>query len=467
MIDPLNSPSRDISDCIEHREIYTKVSSPITLSKCLLISSNFKEHPAVTTMKLSATKLLVLSFICRVISEISPLSSRQNNDACSHGSLLGQIGGGNGGRKIGIVIDISASMADTDPNDLRLAAAKELGAKLITQSTAIDGKTPDLLTVVHFNSDASVVYSLGDPALANFDHVEPIDGTFIGGGIKAAVDELTKPGNDPTNNRTGIVVFTDGIDDPPEQIPSTIAEIQRAGGLGITVSFGFLSIANEDQDEGILKAILQTGGIFTAFNDPKSQESFITLVFSHGLTGIDRRGESDQALLLSGLRTSSLLSQTGTNTFTYSAKLGETFNITVSTKDNLNLVATLRDIGGNVDIMSQLANITAPAFMEYTAPSNIDVEVVIKASGPTFSGVFSIELQSSISGTDNCLPATNTTQPTTNTTQPGNNTQTSHVPTPTPTSPPIFTGNGCTLNWSWQMMGAHVVLFFMFAIWAL
>jgi len=404
-------------------------------------------------MKLSTATFLLLSLSCQVLSEALALGVRQNNDPCSQGPLLDQIGGGNGGRKIGIVIDISASMADSDPQDLRLAAAKELDAKLISQSSASGGKAADLLTVVQFNSDASVIYPLGDPAAAisSFDHVEPIGGTFIGGGIKAATDELTKPGNDPTNNRTGIVVFTDGIDDPADQVPDTIAEIQRAGSLGIRVSFGFLAIENADQDPGILKAILHTGGIFEAFNDATSQENFIALVLLNGLTGIDTKGEGGRTLLLSGLTTSSLLSLTGPNTFAYSARQGETFNITISTKDDLNLVVTLRDAQVNIDIASQAANITAPGFMKYTAKSSMDIEVVVTASNPSPDGVFSIELQSDISGSDNCQPITNTTQP-------ANTTQTRPTPTPTPLQP--FTGNAYALDGSWTLLMAHVSLLF-------
>jgi len=410
----------------------------------------FRNLENVGNMKLFTVALALFGLSYQSLPKASALDVRQNNDPCAHGPLLSQIGGGNGGRKIGIVIDISASMTDYDRQDLRLAAAKELDAKLISQSSASGGKTPDLLTVVHFNSDASVIYPLGDPAAAtsSFDHVEPTGGTFIGGGIKAATDELTKPGNDPTNNRTGIVVFTDGTDDPPGQVPDTIAEIQRAGSLGIRVSFGFLAIANDNQDPGILKAILHTGGIFEAFNDANSQENFILLVLRKGLTGIDTKGDGDQTPLLSGLTTSSLLSRTGSNTFVYSARQSETFNITVGTKDDLNLVVTLRDAQTHIDITSQAATIIAPGILKYTAKSSIDIEVVVTASNPSPDGVFSIELQSDISRSNNCKPVTNTTQPA-NTTQ-------------TPTQP--FTGNACSLAGSWPLLMAQVSLLFVVAM---
>jgi hypothetical protein len=159
--------------------------------------------------------------------------------------------------------------------------------------------------------------------------------------------------------------------------------------------------------------------------------------------------------LLSGLKTSSLLSRTGPNTFAYKAKQGETFNITVSTKDDLNLGFTLRDVQANFNIASQAANITAPGFMKYTAKSSMDIEVVVTERNTSPDGVFSIELQSDISGGDNCQPVTNATQP-------ANATDTR--PTPTPTSPQPFIGNACTLEGSWSLLVVHIMLLFFAAL---
>ena len=55
---------------------------------------------------------------------------------CGPDSLLGQVGPGNGGRKIGLVIDASGSMATNDPDDIRLDAAKALVDVLVSKSEA-------------------------------------------------------------------------------------------------------------------------------------------------------------------------------------------------------------------------------------------------------------------------------------------------------------------------------------------
>src|SRR4051812_36966900 len=165
------------------------------------------------------------------------LYPRQTDSPCLPGQLIGQVGMSNGGRKIGIVIDSSGSMDDNDPTDIRLAAAKALSDSLISSSEAIDGKTADLLTVVEFSSTADVLYPLGDPTAASnlFAGIGNFGGTYIGGGIEAAVNELSKPGNDPTANRAGIIVLTDGLDDPTSGMNGTIEQITRAGALGIRV----------------------------------------------------------------------------------------------------------------------------------------------------------------------------------------------------------------------------------------
>lgn len=170
------------------------------------------------------------------------------------------------------------------------------------------------------------------------------------------MDELTKPDSGSTANRTGIVVLTDGQDNTLglTGVQGTINAITRAGELGIRVSFGFLSVDSSNQDPRILRAILKTGGAFTSFISAASQDSFIAQVLLQGLTGID--ASSNTTSLFPDLTTSALLSQTGANTFTYSAKAGETFNFTITAIDKMSLKATLRDSKGGSEIASKTAN---------------------------------------------------------------------------------------------------------------
>ena len=202
-----------------------------------------------------------------------------------------------GGRKVGIVIDESNSMQDNDPANLRIGAAKALDESLISTSEAGNGKTADEVTVVGFHSSPDLLYPLGDPtgALGAIENITSNKwGTFIGGGIGAAIDETTKPGTGETANRTGIVVLTDGQDNTSglTGVRGTINEIVRAGSLGIRVSFGFLSVSAASQDSLILSAILKTGGTFSEFASPEAQDNFISQVLLQGITGMDATSNS-------------------------------------------------------------------------------------------------------------------------------------------------------------------------------
>jgi hypothetical protein len=360
--------------------------------------------------------------------------ARQNPPPCVPGRLIGQVDPGNGGRKIGIVIDASDSMAINDPNKIRLAASNALDDVLISQSEATNGKTADLVAVVDFSATADLLYPLGDPAGASgsINGITLSHGTAIGAGIKTAINELTKPGNDPTANRTGIVVFTDGEDFPLSGRKLTIDEIKKAVSLGIRVSFGFLSVDSSNQNREILSAILDSGGIYATIGRASAQQTFLSLVLAHGLTGIDASGVNSSSTLLPGLATAAFFSQTGANTFTYKAKAGETFNITVAAIDPIDLKATLRDVKTNTDIKSSTTGKTHVAFLGYTAKSDMDVEVVVTATNTGTAGIFSIGLNSSIPFTDNCNITSNSSS-----TQPPSS--------PTSSQPPLFTGGAVSV----------------------
>lgn len=326
----------------------------------------------------------------------SPHIARRQSTTCVLDNLLGRIGPSSGGRKVGLVIDASSSMATNDPDDLRLVAAKALNDALIGQSEATGGQAADLVTVVEFSSASDVLYSLGDPSGANsiIDSITLSGGTAIGTGIQAAIEELTAPGNDPTANRTGIVVLTDGQDDPPSGKALTISETQRAASLGIRVSFGFLTPTSQDQDIEILRAILQSGGVYATINQASTQQAFVALALANGLTGLDATSANATSTLLPGISTAKFL-QTGTNKFTYAAQAGETFNITVEALDPIALMVTLRDVSANKDIISNTTDSTGVTVVGYTAQSRMDVEVVITATNSS-TGIFSVGLNSSI-----------------------------------------------------------------------
>lgn len=319
-----------------------------------------------------------------------------------------QINAGNGGRKIGIVIDSSGSNADTDPDDLRVVAAKNLNNALISSSKATGDKKADLVTVIDFDSSAAVIYSLGDPSGANteIDTIDSSGGTAIYDGVAKAIDELSKPGNDPTANRTGIVVLTDGQD---SSTTALIKEINRAGGLGIRVSFGFLDPSSSSAAApDVLAAILKTGGIYSTISSASAQQSFVNLVFSNGITGADA-GASVSNVLLPGISTAQFQSGSGSNTFTYSAQSGEKLNFTIQALSAQTLEATLKDKSAGTELNKTKTGTDGSAFMAFDAQQAVDLELVVTSGTSNTSALFSVGMNSSL-GVVNCsLPGSTPT----------------------------------------------------------
>src|SRR2546423_11550075 len=96
---------------------------------------------------------LLLVFLTPALAVLHPYKNhvaRQTASPCIPESLIGRVGAGNGGRKIGVVIDASGSMATNDPHDIRLKAAKALDDVLISTTEATGGKTADLVSIVDF-----------------------------------------------------------------------------------------------------------------------------------------------------------------------------------------------------------------------------------------------------------------------------------------------------------------------------
>ncbi|KAI9893850.1 MAG: hypothetical protein M1814_005403 [Vezdaea aestivalis] len=362
-----------------------------------------------------------------------------------------------GGRKIGIVVDSSGSNSATDPNRLRVAAAKQLNAALVTSAQAGAGGTPDQVTAVDFDSSASVIYPLGDPsgATVTFDSIDESGGTFIAGGLKAAIDEITKPAAGPTAGRSGIVVFTDGED---SSLTTLINEVNRAGGLGIRVSFGFLSPTTPAGASALLNAIMSTGGVYSTITTAAAQQAFVNQVISRGLTNND--AGTGPAVLFPGLATAGQVSSASPKTFTYSATAGEKLDFTVTALGGKSLDVVLRDTKASSDISTAKTDAKGVALIKYEAKTAIDLGLVVSTvdSGDV---LFTVGLNSSLGAnySNPCIPPpTNTTGPKTNTTSPPyatNKTVTSTVyvcptcpPTvlvyPCPVCPPVYKTQACS-----------------------
>jgi predicted metal-dependent peptidase len=173
-------------------------------------------------MRLLPTILLFGVATARTLSLDSVLLRRDGQGTCS--GLNAQSNDGN--RKIAIVIDSSGSMVDNDPDNLRLTAGQEIDDWLISVNSAVGNKKADLVTVIDFDDTVNVDYALGDPGAAADSAISKIDsdgGTFIAGGVQAAISQLTSSSSGSTKDRSGIVVLTDGEVSQMYPLPNSVS----------------------------------------------------------------------------------------------------------------------------------------------------------------------------------------------------------------------------------------------------
>lgn len=246
-------------------------------------------------------------------------------------------------------------------------------------------------------------------------------------GVDKAISELTKPGNDPTADRSGIVVLTDGED---YDTVTLIDNVKKAGDEGIRVSFGFLAPPESFFEPDLLQAILRTGGTYSSFATADAIQSFLFLMLSNGLTASDHSATAEQALL-PGI-TVAKLSGNQAVAFTYAAQASEDLIFTFESLSSQVLDGELKDASGK-SLGSNSTDGITPASIAYTAQSAGDLTFEVKSTVAD-EGVFQVSLNSSF-GISGCN-LTDTPNPTNNT-----NGTTTGGPTPTPTStgPPFVT----------------------------
>lgn len=299
----------------------------------------------------------------------------------------------NGGRKIAIVIDSSGSNYATDPQDLRIAAGKELNSLLLTKAEAGGTRQSDLVTVIDFDSTASVISPLGDPANATFEGINASGGTYIAEGVKVAIDELIKEKGGAKAGKTGIVVLTDGNTSDLEEL---VIELGRARGLNIRVAFGFLSPEAPTGASDLLTAILSTGGIYSTISSAEAQENFVNLVVAHGLTDVDTGDTKNSTVALyPGLSVAgNVSSSTGPKTYSYIAQVGEKLNFTISAISGQKLDLTLRAGDGAKDVNTTKTDSSGAAGFRFNVAKAGEYTVEVATANAT-SGLFTISLNSS------------------------------------------------------------------------
>jgi hypothetical protein len=309
------------------------------------------------------------------------------------------------GRKLGIVIDSSGSNTTTDPSNLRVTAAAAFNAGLVSAAEAGPGGRPDRSAVIDFDDGARIVSSLGDPDVASFAGIDSSGGTNIGAGVALAIEELTRDPADPTANRAGIVVLTDGESDRA----ALIAEINRASSLGIRVSFGFLappatpvsserSSAHQSRSAppaDLVGAVIASGGVFSTIDSAAAQEAFVTLVGSRGATNLDDpNGADDGGPLAQGVSATGLASPPAdTDTFSFQATRGRLLNLEVRTLAGQALAVSQRDVGGGTVLARTRTKADGTAGVRTRLRRSRLVEIDVSARGA--GGPYSVQLTES------------------------------------------------------------------------
>jgi hypothetical protein len=316
------------------------------------------------------------------------------------------------GRKLAIVIDSSGSNTVTDPGGLRIAAGRSFNAALRTvESTKNTNLRPDRSAVIDFDSSARVISPLDDPSKANFDAIDSDGGTLIASGVGAAISELTKDAPSETQNRSGIVVLTDGQD---INVAALVAQVNRADSLGIRVNFGFLSppanpvpnaralaaghgdqalstlAATDAAPTTLTEAILATGGFFATIDSARAQQDFVDVVTQRGATAIDdTNGRDDGGVLRPGLTVTGLATAGAPDTFTYPAQADRALKVTVTTTGTP-VTAALVDVRAGKDVATGDTAPTGSTTLAYTPPRTGPLE--LRVSGGT-SAVYTVELE--------------------------------------------------------------------------
>jgi hypothetical protein len=143
-------------------------------------------------------------------------------------------------KNIAIVIGSSGSNMVNGPSDLRIQAAKDFNAKLVTAAHAGSSVVPDRVAVVDLDPGPIVLYPMGDPVATGntFDAINSDGGTYIGSSIATGIDEILNDESELFANRAGIIVLADDEGSSPD---GQVLQGARARLRGTCVSCGFLS----------------------------------------------------------------------------------------------------------------------------------------------------------------------------------------------------------------------------------
>jgi hypothetical protein len=303
------------------------------------------------------------------------------------------------GRKVAIVIDSSGSNLTTDPGNRRILAAMTFNAGLASAAEVGTSGVPDRSAVVDFDSGARLVFPLGDPDAASFAGIDSSGGTNIAAGVSAGLAELTKDPQDPTGDRSGILVFTDGQDSDRTAL---IAAVRAATAAGVRVSFGFLAPpssaasastaraqAQAAPPPDLVQAILESGGVFSTIDSAEAQEAFVELVGSRGVTALDDpNGAGDGGSIAPGVGVTGLAGPgPDRDPYAFRSTPGRLLTVTARTLSGGPVAVEAHDVAAGRRLARQRTGGDGQAVLRgrFRSARLLDLEVTSNGAGGTYS----------------------------------------------------------------------------------
>jgi hypothetical protein len=179
--------------------------------------------------------------------------------------------------------------------------------------------------------------------------------------------------------------------------PALVEQINKASGLGIRVSFGFLSASSSYQESDVLAAIMHSGGQYSTVFSAATANSFVNLVLVNGLTTNDNP-QGSQSQLVGGLSVSRFISGSETVTVTYDARDNEIIDFTVESidADSLDVQALL-----NGKVVDETTTYYSSGTLVVTTGRAGKIEIKVKATSAPKDSIFTIGAISNLP-TQNC-----------------------------------------------------------------
>lgn len=309
------------------------------------------------------------------------------------------------GRRLAIAIDSSGSNQDTDPSNQRVAAGQAFNSSLLTQEAAGSDTPADLSAVIDFDSSARVCSPLADPSQADFSCIDSSGGTSIASGVRAATAELTRDASaGAVRDRSGIVILTDGLDEDRQGIVNAIND---AAALGIRVSEGFLqppanpvsrrnrpitSAQSEGPPPALVRAILDSGGVYAPIASAEDQDAFIRLVNLNGATNIDDpTGADDGGALVADVGSSGVVTgRRDRDRFMFIADAGRIVDFSLEPLVAHGLSATVTEVRTGRVLRRTRGAVTDRTFLRTRPRVSGPLEVTVESAGgvapPTSTG---------------------------------------------------------------------------------